>query len=377
MTYVDRADNLVNGLGGYENCISIRCDEGAGIHITVKDPEKVSRTRIKQDDYVTGIYEDGGEITITMRPDVVNGIYAILCIPPLGNAPQEDSDFPKAPGKKYTADYFIDIAEKAVNKMPILQIEKNTVMGFVLMISEEAARFVNEKELDNDFEFVPGFVDAVTRPKEKDGETTISGNVFACADKKIYISVQYQRKGINEAYNLLMTDMGMDDGIRYIGKIRGFTNGSGQDTEDTAPVIQKDGDTHDKVSIRSAKKTDSVVSLASDKEPADEAHKTFDEVVSALIPLVTLVLIGILVIFAMSVFASPPGQLGEKLIIAVWCLSLTGIGYVVFGLFGYHMVYYRGNSGRGLVYASSFIAWGIVLVTIALFIPVVDMMGIH
>ena len=240
MTCVDRANNLVNGLGGYENLTSLHCDEGAGIHITVKDPEKVSCARIKQDDYVTGIYEDGRKITVTMRPDVVNGIYTILCIPPFGNALQEDSDSSKTLSRKYTAGYFIDIAEKAVSRMPVLQIEKNTVMGFVLMISEEAARFVNEKELDNDFEFVPEFVDTVTKPKEKDGVTTISGNVFACADKKIYISVQYQRKGANETYNLLMTDMGMDDGIRYIGKISGLANGGGQDTENTAVITPKD-----------------------------------------------------------------------------------------------------------------------------------------
>ena len=376
MTCVDRANNLVNGLGGYENLTSLHCDEGAGIHITVKDPEKVSCARIKQDDYVTGIYEDGRKITVTMRPDVVNGIYTILCIPPFGNALQEDSDSSKALGRKYTADYFIDIAEKAVSRMPVPQIEKNTVMGFVLMISEEAARFVNEKELDNDFEFVPEFVDTVTKPKEKDGVTTISGNVFACADKKIYISVQYQRKGANETYNLLMTDMGMDDGIRYIGKISGLANGGGQDTENTA-VIQKGGGTPDKVPAVSAKTADTAQPSASDKAPADEAHETFDAVVSTLMPLVTLVLIGMLVIFAVSVFDIPPGQSGGKLVIADWCLSLTGMGYVVFGLNGYLIVYYWGNSGRGLDYASSFIAWGIILVAIALFMPFVDIMGIH
>lgn len=369
MTCVDRANNLVNGLGGYENLTSLHCDEGAGIHITVKDPEKVSCARIKQDDYVTGIYEDGRKITVTMRPDVVNGIYTILCIPPFGNALQEDSDSSKALGRKYTADYFIDIAEKAVSRMPVLQIEKNTVMGFVLMISEEAARFVNEKELDNDFEFVPEFVDTVTKPKEKDGVTTISGNVFACADKKIYISVQYQRKGANETYNLLMTDMGMDDGIRYIGKISGLTNGSGQDTENTAAVTKKDnGGTPKSTPAGPAKKPDSAVPPASGKDPADEECITFDDVASALIPLVILVLFGMLVIFAVS---------GDKLIIIDWYLSLTGIGYVVFGLIGYLIVYYWGNSGRGLVYASSFISWGILLVTIALFMPVVDIMGIH
>lgn len=377
MTCVDRANNLVNGLGGYENLTSLHCDEGAGIHITVKDPEKVSCARIKQDDYVTGIYEDGRKITVTMRPDVVNGIYTILCIPPFGNAPQEDSDSSKTLGRKYTADYFIDIAEKAVSRMPVLQIEKNTVMGFVLMISEEAARFVNEKELDNDFEFVPEFVDTVTKPKEKDGVTTISGNVFACADKKIYISVQYQRKGTNETYNLLMTDMGMDDGIRYIGKISGLANGGGQDTENTAAVTKKDnGSTPKSAPAGPAKKTDSAVSPVSDKEP-DEAHETFDAVVSTLMPLVTLVLIGMLVIFTVSVFEIPSGQSGGKLIIADWCLSLTGAGYVVFGLIGYLIVYYWGNSGRGLDYASSFIAWGIILVAIALFMPAVDIMGIH
>ena len=363
----------------------------------------MSCARIKQDDYVTGIYEDGGEITVTMKPDVANGICAILCIPPFGNAPQEDSDFSKALGRKYTADYFIDIAEKAVSRMPVLQIEKNTVMGFVLMISEEAARFVNEKELDNDFEFVPEFVGTVTKPKEKDGVTTISGNVFACADKKIYISVQYQRKGTNETYNLLMTDMGMDDGIRYIGKISGLANGGGQDTENTAAVTKKDnGGTPKSTPAGPAKKTDSAVSPASGKEPADEECITFDDVASALIPLVTLVLIGMLVIFAVSVFDSQPGQSGgndpagyslqqaasteesafwtrDKLIIIDWYLSLTGMGYVAFGLIGYLIVYYWGNTGRGLVYASSFITWGILLVTIALFMPVVDIiiMGIH
>lgn len=391
MTCVERTKNLISGLGGYENIASFRYDENSILHITVKDGKKVSQEIIRQDRCITGIDGDDREITVTMETGTGDGVFAVLNVPSIV---REEPCRTNALGRKYTADYFMEIAEKAVSKMPVLQIEKNAVMGFVFMIAEEAARFANEKGLDNDFDFVPEFVSAVTNPQKKDGIIMISGNVFAYAEKKTYISVQYQRKGASETYNLLMTDMGTDDGVRYIGKIRGATNDGRQDTGNAVAVTKKDNDSTPKSAPAGlTKKTDSAVSPASGKEPIDETRGPSDEAVSTWLPLIIFVLIAIVIIFVASTFSSAPtlGQAGgdnaagyslqqtalpeedaarikdDTLKLTAY-LGLTGILYIVFGLIGYLIIRCRwGAHNRGIAYVSSFVFWGIAIVVMSSF----------
>jgi hypothetical protein len=94
-------------------------------------------------------------------------------------------------------------------------------MGFVFMIAEEAARFANEKGLDDEFTLVPEFVGTLMNAEEKDGRMEISGNVFISDDKSACISVQYQKNGRRETYNLLVTDIESKDRISYAGEING------------------------------------------------------------------------------------------------------------------------------------------------------------
>ena len=151
-----------------------------------------------------------------------------------------DGERRPVPKGKYTAEYFITVAKKAASDLSLLHVEKNTVMGFVFMIAEEAARFANEKGLDDEFTLVPEFVGTLMNAKEKDGRMEISGNVFISDDKSACISVQYQKDGKREAYNLLVTDIEGKNRVSYAGEINGPADAD-EEKSDGTPETRKEG----------------------------------------------------------------------------------------------------------------------------------------
>ena len=241
MNFYNCAENILTGAGGYENIISF-CHDGSEIRIKIKDEKKIERSILEKNDMVKQIaslhsnmsYAEDTEwstaaLLLTLEPENAARIYNELCtlykdggacIDPdkeiagsdsgsIRSGKDDDCDAHGTPSeRKYTAGYFINVAEKAAEDLLLLHVDKNALMGFVLMIAEEAARFANEKGLE-----------------EKDGRMEISGNVFISADKSACISVQYQKNGNREAYNVLVTDIESKDRVSYAGEINGPADG--------------------------------------------------------------------------------------------------------------------------------------------------------
>ena len=258
MNFYNCAENILTGAGGYENIISF-CHDGSEIRIKIKDEKKIERSILEKNDMVKQIaslhsnmsYAEDTEwstaaLLLTLEPENAARIYNELCtlykdggacIDPdkeiagsdsgsIRSGKDDDGDAHGTPSeRKYTAGYFINVAEKAAEDLLLLHVDKNALMGFVLMIAEEAARFANEKGLDDEFTLAPEFVKAITDAKEKDGRMEISGNVFISADKSACISVQYQKNGNREAYNVLVTDIQSKDRVSYAGEINGPADG--------------------------------------------------------------------------------------------------------------------------------------------------------
>ena len=155
-------------------------------------------------------------------------------------ADEYDEERRPVPKGKYTAGYFINAAEKAAGDLSLLHVEKNAVMGFVFMIAEEAARFANEKGLDDEFTLVPEFVGTLMNAEEKDGRMEISGNVFISDDKSACVSVQYQKNGDREAYNVLVTDIEGKNRVSYAGEINGPADADEEKNDGTAET-RKEG----------------------------------------------------------------------------------------------------------------------------------------
>lgn len=265
--FMNAAKNILTGAGGYENIISF-CHDGSEIKIKIKDEKKIEHSILKKNDMIKQIaslhsnvsYAEDTEwrttaLLLTLEPENTVSVYNDLCtlykdggvcIDPdkeiagsdsdsilsgkdddgdVCGTPSESSDtHGTPPERKYTAGYFINVAEKAAEDLLLLHVDKNALMGFVFMIAEEAARFANEKGLDDEFTLVPEFVKAITDAKEKDGRMEISGNVFISADKSACISVQYQKNGNREAYNILVTEIEDKNRVSYAGEINGPTD---------------------------------------------------------------------------------------------------------------------------------------------------------
>lgn len=273
MNFYDCAENILTGAGGYENIISF-CHDGSEIKIKIKDEKKIERSILKKNDMVKQIstlhsnmsYAKDTEwrttaLWLTLEPKNTAGVYNDLCtlykdggvcINPDKKITDSDSDSIRSgkdddsdthgtpPKRKYTAGYFINVAEKAAEDLSLLHVDKNALMGFVLMIAEEAARFANEKGLDDEFTLVPEFVKAITDAKEKDGRMEISGNVFISDDKSACISIQYQKNGRREAYNLLVTDIENKDRVSYAGEINGPADADEEKSDGTAETRKEE-----------------------------------------------------------------------------------------------------------------------------------------
>lgn len=273
MNFYNCAENILTGAGGYENIISF-CHDGSEIKIKIKDEKKIERSILKKNDMVKQIstlhsnmsYAKDTEwrttaLWLTLEPENTAGVYNNLCtlykdggvrINPdkkitdsdSGSIPSgkdDDDDVCGTPPKrKYTAGYFINVAEKAAEDLSLLHVDKNALMGFVFMIAEEAARFANEKGLDDEFTLVPEFVSTLMNAEEKDGRMEISGNVFISDDKSACISVQYQKNGDREAYNVLVTDIEGKNRVSYAGEINGPADGEIlPDTDGSRPEKRK------------------------------------------------------------------------------------------------------------------------------------------
>lgn len=269
MNFYNCAENILTGAGGYENIISF-CHDGSEIRLKIKDEKKIERSILEKNDMVKQIaslhsnmsYAEDTEwstaaLLLTLEPENAARIYNELCtiykdggacIDPdkeiagsdsgsIRSGKDDDGDAHGTPSeRKYTAGYFINVAEKAAEDLLLLHVDKNALMGFVLMIAEEAARFANEKRLDDEFTLAPEFVKAITDAKEKDGRMEINGNVFISVDKSACISVQYQKNGNREAYNVLVTDIESKDRVSYAGEINGPADGESlPDTDDGRP----------------------------------------------------------------------------------------------------------------------------------------------
>lgn len=289
------AENIIAGAGGYENITFIR-HAGPVIIIGIRNNRIIQNGLIERNDMVrrcrlitdlVSLPPDRkcGELQVAMKPGDAAGIYNELCTlreyyelrdreegVPRHNLeedckylekagkifadPDEDCGFTETCGDdgtdecdgerrpvqkgKYTAKYFMNAAEKAAGDLSLLHVEKNAVMGFVFMIAEEAARFANEKGLDDEFTLVPEFVSTLINAEEKDGRMEIGGNVFISGDKSACISVQYQKNGKRETYNLLVTDIEEKNRISYAGEIN--KSGDADEKEsDGAAEVRKEG----------------------------------------------------------------------------------------------------------------------------------------
>ena len=244
MDFYNCAVSIIEGAGGYENIISID-HINSGIAIKVKNNKKIRCKVFEKNKMIKKIIsvsyaEDVGEHMITLHlvfgPKNAPQVYNELCVlykdyetmkedTESGKKTEDRDDCgPDAENKtqtkrRYTAEYFINIAEEAVKNLPLQYMEKSTVLGFVFMIAEEAARFANEKGLEDEFVFVPEFAEDLVNVKNENGRMEAGGNIFISADKSACISVRYQKDGNEEVYNLLVTDIEEKNRISYAGAI--------------------------------------------------------------------------------------------------------------------------------------------------------------
>lgn len=275
MDFYNCAGSIIEDVGGYENIISIDYINSE-IVIKVKSDKKIKHKVLEKNKMIKKIIfvsyaEDTGEHMTTLRlalgsknaPQVYNELCALYKD---YETTKEDTGSGKKPGshddceldaektrtkKRYTAEYFMNIAEEAVKNLPLQYIEKSTVLGFVFMIAEEAARFANEKGLEDEFVFVPEFAEDLVNVKNEDGRMEAGGNIFISADKSACISVRYQKDGDKEVYNLLVTDIEEKNRISYAGAINSSADKDAvpDTTEYDKPEEKPEADTEKPVGI--------------------------------------------------------------------------------------------------------------------------------
>ena len=248
MNHKNCAANIFVGVGGYKNIASI-CRCASRIRIDLWDDRLISCDVIAKNSLIDRlVYKNEHELQLILKPKDINKVccellnlyefcknaemYADADDKPEKNeerkAHKRSDDFveyehveerekkTQAYGM-YTAEYFMNEAELAINDTELPPVEKRRVIKFVSMIAENAAYFANEKEISKKLIFVPEFVKAVTEAREEDGQIEINGNIFASADKNNNISVQYQKNENEEGYNLLVTDIRNKNMISYTG----------------------------------------------------------------------------------------------------------------------------------------------------------------
>ena len=234
MDYKSCAANIFIGAGGYKNIASVSCCT-LRIRVRIICKELVSRDILAENDLVEGLTERGDELQLILDPKDVCEVYDELCsicefcknaeiYSDISGVPTEQTCPAKIPAnnnrkKKYTAEYFINAARRAMNGMKLPHERESQIIEFILMIAGSAAGFANEKCLDSEFVFAPGFVKAVMKAEKKFGQLKIDENVFVSTDGNAYIHIQYQKSRSMETYNLLVTNIKEKNKISYAGEI--------------------------------------------------------------------------------------------------------------------------------------------------------------
>lgn len=136
----------------------------------------------------------------------------------------------------YTAGYFEEVAASAIMQDYELTDEQSAaVMRMIKKIAPDAARFANEKRLRGEFTFIPDIISAVIDADADEGQRAFTSNVFASSDGNAHITVSYQQKDGNEAYNLIVSSVETNSRVTYSGTANGDVENEGRIEEDTDP----------------------------------------------------------------------------------------------------------------------------------------------
>lgn len=136
----------------------------------------------------------------------------------------------------YTAGYFEEVAASAIMQDYELTDEQSAaVMRMIKKIAPDAARFANEKRLRGEFTFIPDIISAVIDTDADEGQRTFTSNVFASSDGNAHITVSYQQKDGNEAYNLIVSSVETNSRVTYSGTANGDVENKERIEENTDP----------------------------------------------------------------------------------------------------------------------------------------------